>query len=122
MDKVVLGVSGNELNRSIDSTRVMPTGGRFFGIVDVNLDEVGAFFEMLREVVVKGDVAVGSVAEFVAIDGNSGIAIDPVEVNGDLFSHEAIRELKSLLIPADAANAKTAITILSSAFTRTHFP
>lgn len=91
VDEVVLGMGDDELDGGVDSAGVIPAGGGFFGVVDVDFDEVLSLAEVLGEVVVKGDVAVGSVAELLAIDGDGGVAIDAVEVEGDFLPGEAVR-------------------------------
>ena len=77
---------------------------------------------MFGEIVVKRDVAIGSGAEFLAIDGNGGIAINPVEVDGDALAGEGGRNLEFLTVVGHASDAIAAFVGLSSVFLRTRFP
>ena len=118
----MIRVGGNELDGGVDATGVMPPGGGLFRVIDVDFDEVGSFAEVFSEVIVKGDVAVGSVTELMPIDGDCGITIDAIEVDGDLLASKASGELKLFLIPTNTADSETAFVLLSSLLGRSVFP
>ena len=122
VDEKVLGMSRDQSHGSVDAAGMIPSGGGLAGVVDVDFDGVFAVAKVIAEIVVKGDVAIGTGAEFFAIDGNGRVAIDAVEVDGDSLAGEGGWNLEVLAIVTDASDAIAAFVLLSAVFLRTFFP
>lgn len=77
---------------------------------------------MFGEIVVEGDVAVGSGAKLFAVDGDGGVAIDAIEVDGDSPAGKGVGELEIFAILADASDAVAALVFLHAILLGAHFP
>lgn len=88
----------------------------------MDFEKVRSLFQVSREVVVEGNVSIGSVAELLAVEEDGGVSIDAVEVDGDFFPCKVVGEFEFLSVVADAADAIAAVVFLRTVFARAHFP
>ena len=92
---------------AVDAGAGVPTGGGLPGVVDADSDEVFAGVQVLGEVVVEADVAVGSVAEEVSVAVDVGVGHDAVKDDVGAFRWVESGKSESLAIPSDSGGEET---------------
>ena len=86
------GVGGDEADLAVDAGSGVPAGGGLLRVVDADGDDVFAGVEVVGEVVVEADVAVGAVAEELSVDVDVGVGHDAVEGYVGAFGGVELRE------------------------------
>ena len=96
-------VGHHEVDIAADARAGVPTAGRNL-MVDLDGDGILlARLEVRGEVEGEGGVAVGMVAQLGAVNPNSGIHVDAIEIDTDLLAGKSLIDIEALTIPADTA-------------------
>src|ERR1019366_2527305 len=76
-------VGGQQPRVPVDAGARIPSAIGLAGVVHLNGDDVVARVEVRREIVREGDVAVGALAQILAVDPHFAVLIDAVEFDDD---------------------------------------
>jgi len=68
---------GDDADVAVDAGAGVPAGGGLLGVVDADGEGVDAGVELLGDVVVEADVAVGAMAEELAVEVDVGVGMTP---------------------------------------------
>ena len=94
---------GFQENMAVDAAAGIPAGIGRIHMLHPNSQEVFPRPDEGRQIKGKGGIAVGMLAEIVAVDPDAGMLVDPLETDADPSGGFLRRQLKGFLIPADPA-------------------
>src|ERR1019366_6196250 len=95
-------VGGQQPGVPVDAGAGIPAAVGLVGVVHLDGDHVVAGVEQRREIVREGDVAVGALAQILAVDPHFAVLIDAVELDDDDAVLVGLRHAEALAIPGDA--------------------
>src|SRR5215475_11349516 len=100
-------LSDNEAHMSIDARTAVPAAVWLCGVVDSNCERVRrADFQRFRQVQRKACVAVFLSTEFLTVQVDGRVAVNPIKLNAHALASPSGRRLKRFPIPADTAREK----------------
>lgn len=105
-----------ESDGGVDAAGVIPAGGGFEGVVDVDFNAIFSFEEMWGEFVGEGEVAVGEGAEGSAVEEDLGVHVDAIEVEMEFLIFGESGWGEGFAIPSDTAGVVAAFVFLGAVF------
>ena len=100
----------------VDAAGVIPAGGGFEGVVDVDLDAVFSGDEVRGEFVGEGEVAVGEDAEGGSVEEDLGVHVDAIEVEMQFLIFGESGRGECFAIHRDSAGVVAAFVLLGAVF------